>query len=81
VARYYFNLPEGSDVLLDPEGCVLPDLAAAVERSLQTAREMLSADVLEGRLPLAMRLDIANEAGAVVHSLSFPDAVVITGQA
>jgi len=81
MARYYFNLHDGSDVLLDSEGCVLPDLAAAADMAVQAAREMLSADVMEGRLQLAMRIDVADEAGAVVHSLCFPDAIEITGLA
>jgi hypothetical protein len=74
---YYFHLLEGDDVLLDPDGCPLPDLAAARDQALRTARALLSADVLEGRLSLDLRLDVADESGAVIHSLPFADALHI----
>ena len=77
MALYYFHLCDGDDILLDPEGCSLPDLGAVAERAMRTARSLLSADVLEGRLPLALRLDVADEAGAVIHSLPFADALDI----
>jgi len=77
MARFYFNLREGNDLLLDPEGCVLPDLAAVADKAMRAARAMLSADVLEGRMSLDMRLDVADENGIVIHSLAFPQAIEI----
>jgi len=74
---YYFHLRDGDDLLLDPEGCRLPDLRAVAERAMRIARSLLSMDVLEGRLPLAMRIDVADETGALIHSLPFADAVAI----
>jgi hypothetical protein len=77
MAHYFFHLRDGVDVLLDPEGCELPDLAAIVARTLVTARSILGAEALEGRIAFNMRLDVEDEAGAIVHSLPFADAVVI----
>ena len=77
MAVYYFHLRDGDDLLLDPEGCSFPDLGAALAKAMWTARSLLSADVLEGRLPLGMRIDVADESGAVIHSLAFVDAVAI----
>jgi CelD/BcsL family acetyltransferase involved in cellulose biosynthesis len=77
MALYYFHLRDGEDVLLDPEGCHLSDLAAVADKAMRTARSLMSADVLEGRLPLDMRIDVVDEAGAVIHSLPFADAVEI----
>ena len=77
MAVYYFHLRDGLDVLLDPEGCSLPDLRAVADKALRTARSLLSTDVLEGRLALDMHLDVADETGAVIHSLPFADAVVM----
>jgi hypothetical protein len=44
---------------------------------MAAARSLLSADALEGRLDLDMRIDVADEAGALVHSLPFADAIEI----
>lgn len=78
MALYYFHLRDGVDVLLDPEGCELPDLGVAEARALASARSILSADALEGLLKLDMRIDVEDSAGDIVHSLEFQDAVVIT---
>jgi hypothetical protein len=77
MAHYFFHLRDGEDILLDPEGCDLPDLAAIVAKALIGARSILSAEALEGRIPFNMRLDVEDEGGVIVHSLPFADAIVI----
>jgi hypothetical protein len=77
MSLYFFHLVDGQDVLLDPEGTELADLAAIRKAALIAARSILSADVLEGRLPLDMHIDVQNEGGEVVHCLEFSDAVQI----
>lgn len=64
-------------MLLDPEGVDLPDVAAVAKAALAAARSILSAEVLDGQLPLDMHLDVEDEGGSVVHRLSFCDAVVL----
>jgi hypothetical protein len=77
MALYYFHLRDGQDVLLDPEGVELADPAAVEQRALAAARSIMSSEVLEGRLPLDMRIDVEDSSGAVVHRLTFPDAIRI----
>jgi hypothetical protein len=77
MALYYFHLRDGQDVLLDPEGEELSDMAAVAQRALAAARSILSTEVLQGRLPLDMHIDVEDASGAVVHRLGFPDAVEI----
>ena len=77
MAHYFFHLRDGEDILLDPEGCEVADLAAIVAKALLAARSILSAEALEGRIPFNMRLDVEDDVGAIVHSLAFADAVVI----
>ncbi len=77
MALYYFHLRDGIDVLLDPEGCELADLAAVERCALTAARSIISADVLDGRLRLDMRIDVEDPAGAVVHRLPFNQAIEI----
>jgi len=77
MALYFFHLRDGQDILLDPEGVDLPDPAAIARNALAAARSILSTEVLEGRLPLDMRIDVEDEAGALVHRLPFADAIAI----
>ncbi|MCL6699497.1 hypothetical protein LZ496_11970 [Sphingomonas sp. NSE70-1] len=71
---YYFHLCDGSDRLLDIEGQELPDLNAAKEFALHCARDTLSHEMKDGLLNLRLRLDVANAAGAVVHTLPLEEA-------
>ena len=81
MAHYYFHLRDGENVLLDPEGCSLPDPAAAAGRAMAAARSLLSADALEGRLDLDMRIDVADEAGAWSTASPSADAIEIRPRA
>jgi hypothetical protein len=77
MARYYFHLCDGADVLLDDEGRELQadDLASA---ALAEARAMMAADALEGHIFLGQKIEIRDEAGTIVHSLEFEDALRVT---
>ena len=74
MALYFFHLCDGSDRLLDVEGQELPDLDAAKAFALLCARDTLSHDIREGRLNLRVRLDVADTAGAIVHTLPLEEA-------
>lgn len=78
MALYYFHLRDGKDVLLDPDGCQLDDMDAVKARALADARSIMSADILEGRLKLEMRIDVEDQAGRIVHRLPFADAIEIS---
>jgi hypothetical protein len=77
MARYFFHLRDGQDVLLDPDGIDLPDPVTIVAKALAAARSILSADALEGRLQLDLRIDVEDEGGSLVHRLAFADAIAI----
>jgi hypothetical protein len=76
--RYYFHLY--NDVIsMDDEGLDLPDLAAARANGIKEAREMMLETVAEGRINFSHRIDIADESGAVVDSVTFGEAVAVEG--
>lgn len=76
MVRYFLNLVDSSEVLLDPEGIEMP--ASAVERVvLVAARDCMAADVKKGLLDLRYRIDVHDESGQLMHRLSFSDAVNI----
>jgi hypothetical protein len=74
MARFFFHLRDGSDILLDPEGIELPDLAAVRKAALVTARDMLSHGIKEGVLDTHFRVEVEDEAGAVLYRLPFSSA-------
>lgn len=76
--RYYFHL-YNDEITMDPEGRVLPDLAAARANAIKEAREMMMETVGEGRLNLSHRIEIADQSGAVAATLVFRDAVRVEG--
>lgn len=74
---YYFHLRDGTDVVLDPDGRALPTLAAVAEAALVEARAIIGAEAKGGRISLDQSIDVEDEAGQVVHTLPFAEAVQI----
>ena len=79
MALYYFHLRNHVDVLLDAEGRELEDGRIA-KSALSEAREIIAADVRSGSVDLDQIIEVRNSSGAVVHSISFEDAVTINHQ-
>ena len=76
--RYFFHLYDDMAVV-DEEGVELPDVEAARGKALHDARAMACAEVLEGRLNLSHRIEVADEAGSVLLTLEFGDTVEVEG--
>jgi hypothetical protein len=74
--RYFMHLMDEVEHVLDEEGTLLSeqDIPGA---TLLAARDCMAGDVHSGRLRLSHRIDVHNEAGELVHSLLFRDAVEI----
>jgi len=79
MARYFFHLCDGQDVLMDPEGREISDESAIAALALKDARSMISQDALTGRIHLQQAIEVLDKSGAVVHRLQFRDAVTING--
>lgn len=76
MARYYFHLRDGEDILLDPEGREL-DAGDVRKCALEEARAIIADEARSGLIALDQRLDVENGSGEIVLSLQFADAVVI----
>ena len=74
--RYFSHLVDGEGVLLDPEGVEM-SVDAIQQHTLMNARDCIAGDVREGLIDLHYRLEIHDETGRVVHTLSFADAVTV----
>ena len=81
MARYFFHLRDGHDETLDPEGAEFGDMDAVREAVLAGARDLIAGDAQQGVIDLRFRLEAENEAGEVVHSLPFRQAVRIIAEA
>jgi hypothetical protein len=75
--RYFFNLRDRDLYIADEEGTDLPDLIAAEQLAIHSARDLMGHDIRRGRLVLGNAILIADESGAVVSTIIFRDAVEI----
>ena len=77
--RFYMDLRECGRTTRDDEGVEQASLEEARQSALRVAREIMCAEVAEGRLCLSSRIEIRDEHGAIALGVSFKDAVTITG--
>jgi len=76
--RYFFHL--FNDVVsLDDEGLELPGLPDAKEKALEEARILVCESVKKGHLNLDHRIELSDETGQKVLTLTFRDAFTIDG--
>lgn len=76
--RYFFHL-HNDVVAMDEEGVDLPDREAARANGIKEAREIMLETVSQGRINFSHRIDIADESGAVLESVTFGEAVAVEG--
>ena len=76
--RFFFNVYDDAAVI-DEVGLDLPDLAAARQAAVEEARAVISEEVRNGRIDLAHRIEVEDEARRPVLVLPFSAAVEIEG--
>jgi hypothetical protein len=76
--RYFFNLYD-DDISLDPEGSELDSLDEARRDATINLRSLAAEQVLTGRLSLEDRIEIADQTGAVLDTVSMRDCVELEG--
>lgn len=74
--RFFFNLYDDVDTL-DEEGMELRDRQAAEAYAIECARSIAAEQVIQGKLTLSHRIELADESGEVVKTIRFSDAVEI----
>ncbi len=77
MTRYFMNLRDGTEELLDPEGVEFETLDALRKAVLVAARDLMCGDMVAGILDFRFRIDAEDEAGAIVYTLAFKHAVNI----
>lgn len=73
--RFFLHIRDGATLLEDPEGTLLPNVEAACEEAIQSAREILASKVLAGEVVDGQTFEITDETGAMCATLAFKDAM------
>jgi hypothetical protein len=73
--RFYLHLHDGKGRIEDPEGSDLPDLAAAREEALASARQLWAAAIIAQDDLTSHRFEVTDVAGALLLSLAFNEAL------
>ncbi len=79
MARYFFHLHECGTATLDHDGLDRDSLDGVRSEALRAAREVMCAEVAEGELCLACYIEVHDEAGEIVMTVPFKEAVIVTG--
>jgi hypothetical protein len=76
VPRYFFSVYD--DVIAqDEEGVELPNVAAARLYAIKGARDIIAEQVRHGKFVLSHWIDVADEHGAPLFTVTFREAVDI----
>jgi hypothetical protein len=75
VPLFYFHLHDHEGAVPDPDARELADLEVVRAQAVKGARSIIREDVLYGRVDLRGRIDVYDDAGKLVLSLRFKDAV------
>ena len=76
--RFHFHVYNDL-VAMDEEGVELPDMAAAREHAIEGARALMGESIMQGRLRLQDRIEVADPDGRVLMTIPFPEVVDIQG--
>lgn len=74
--RMYFNLTEGTKTFIDEEGFEVADIVEAKRRAVIAARALIAAQVQDGYLDTAARIEIAGGDGDIKLIVPFSDVFI-----
>lgn len=74
---YYFDVRSPDDFIEDLEGTDLPDLDAVRIEARESARAIIADAVAFGRLNQGQSFEIRNEAGEIVLTYPFKNALTV----
>lgn len=77
MTKYFMNLRDGTEELLDPDGVEYESLDALRKAVLVTARDLMCGDMVAGLLDFRFRIDAEDGDGVIVYTLPFKHAVNI----
>jgi hypothetical protein len=72
-SRFYFHLTNGEDVIGDEVGALAADIHAAVSYALDAIEQLRTEDPSAVAEWLGWKLEITDEAGRIIETLSLDD--------
>ena len=72
---FYFHLNNGEDVIHDEEGVLVSDADAALIAAMAVIQELRAEDAMSAAEWQGWRLEITDEPGRVIESLSLDDTL------
>ncbi|WP_075292860.1 DUF6894 family protein [Pararhizobium arenae] len=75
MSRYFFNIRRSGDTALDDEGEDFGNLEDAREHAVNSIRELIAAQIKVGAIVADEHMDICDDAGNTLFSVSFHDVV------
>lgn len=72
---FFLHIRNGLGFIEDEEGSELPDHEAARIKAVRGARSIIAEEVLGGEIDLEGSIEVADEAGKVVLTVSYAEAV------
>jgi hypothetical protein len=79
-SRFYFHLNNGEEVIRDEEGVLVLDADAALIAAMEIIQELRAEDSVSAAQWEGWRLEITDEAGKVIESLSLDDPLSTTSR-
>jgi hypothetical protein len=73
--RYFLHIEDGHQQIRDEEGSELPDLTAAREEALASARQLWAAAIIEQQDLSTRRFLVADNDGGALLAVPFTDAL------
>ncbi len=80
MTRYYMQLRDDTEQLIDPEGLEYADVDDLKKKVLIAAREIIAADAQCGVIDFRFHLDAEDRDGVIVYTLGFSEAVKIVSK-
>jgi len=77
--HYFLHIHNSHGAAEDDEGADLGSLAEAKERAIKGIRSLLASEATNGEMNFNGHLDISDQAGKVLLSVPFKDAVSVKG--
>lgn len=74
LTRFYFHIRDGV-FIEDPDGSLLPDLPAARQFAILSARDLWARALRVGQDPSEMMIEITDEQGICLASIALTDAL------
>ena len=79
MARFFFDVINGTGLVQDDEGQDLPDLPTARDVAIEGARSIIEEEVSLGVIDLSGRVEVRDAGRQTVMSIPFRDAVEVRG--